>query len=110
MYGLQHDMHHFQSFAGVRSLPARLAAAGYRTARVGKFHVAPESVYAFQTVLSGGAANDPASLGRSPVEMAISTGLRPRLAGSLAAPPESTVWNAYTDSGATWNFPTRAVR
>jgi len=70
MYGLQHDMHHFQSFAGVRSLPARLAAAGYRTARVGKFHVAPESVYAFQTVLSGGAANDPASLGRSPVEMA----------------------------------------
>lgn len=70
MYGLQHDMHHFQSFAGVRSLPARLAAAGYRTGRIGKFHVAPESVYAFQTVLSGGAANDPASLGRSPVEMA----------------------------------------
>lgn len=70
MYGLQHDMHHFQSFATVRSLPVRLAAAGYRTARIGKFHVAPESVYAFETVLSGGAANDPASLGRSPVEMA----------------------------------------
>ncbi|MBI5692051.1 MAG: sulfatase [Verrucomicrobia bacterium] len=70
MYGLQHDMHHFQSFATVKSLPVRLAAAGYRTARIGKFHVAPESVYAFETVLSGGAANDPASLGRSPVEMA----------------------------------------
>jgi len=73
MYGLQHDMHHFQSFATVRSLPVRLAAAGYRTARIGKFHVAPEAVYAFQTVLSGGAANDPASLGRSPVEMAEQT-------------------------------------
>lgn len=73
MYGLQHDMHHFQSFADLKSLPVRLAEAGYRTARIGKFHVAPEPVYAFQTVLSGGAANDPASLGRSPVEMAEQT-------------------------------------
>lgn len=70
MYGLQHDFHHFQSFEAVRSLPVRLAEAGYRTARVGKFHVAPESVYAFQKVLSAGAANDPATIGRSPVEMA----------------------------------------
>lgn len=70
MYGLQHDVHHFQSFAGTKSLPMYLADAGYRTARVGKFHVGPESAYAFQTILSGGAANDPASLGRSPVEMA----------------------------------------
>jgi len=84
MYGLQHDMHHFQSFATVRSLPGRLAAAGYRTARIGKFHVAPESVYAFQTVLSGGAANDPASLGRSPVEMAEQT--RGLLAAEEARP------------------------
>ncbi len=73
MYGLQHSVHHFESFEGVKSLPVRLAAAGYRTARIGKFHVAPEEVYAFQTVLSGGAANDPASLGRSPVEMAEQT-------------------------------------
>jgi N-sulfoglucosamine sulfohydrolase len=73
MYGLQHDMHHFQSFDTVKSLPVRLAEAGYRTARIGKFHVGPEAVYAFQTVLSGGAANDPASLGRSPVEMADQT-------------------------------------
>ncbi len=70
MYGLQHDDHHFQSFDGVRGLPVRLAAAGYRTARIGKFHVAPEAAYAFQTVLSAGAANDPATIGRSPVEMA----------------------------------------
>ena len=48
----------------------RLAEAGYRTARIGKFHVAPEAVFAFQTVLSGGKANDPATIGRSPMEMA----------------------------------------
>jgi len=70
MYGLEHQVHHFQSFGDVKGLPVLLEAAGYRTARIGKFHVAPESVYRFQTVLSGGAANDPASLGRSPVEMA----------------------------------------
>lgn len=70
MYGLEHQVHHFQSFDDVKSLPVLLAESGYRTARIGKFHVAPESVYKFQTVLSGGAANDPASLGRSPVEMA----------------------------------------
>jgi N-sulfoglucosamine sulfohydrolase len=70
MYGLQHDEHHFQSFDRVKGLPVLLGDAGYRTARIGKFHVAPESAYAFQTVLSGGAANDPATIGRSPVEMA----------------------------------------
>lgn len=70
MYGLEHDDSHFYSFSTVKSLPVRLAEAGYRTARVGKYHVAPKSVYAFQTVLSGGAANDPATIGRSPVEMA----------------------------------------
>lgn len=70
MYGLEHQVHHFQSFDDVKSLPVLLAESGYRTARIGKFHVAPESVYKFQAALSGGAANDPASLGRSPVEMA----------------------------------------
>jgi len=70
MYGLEHQVHHFQSFDDIKSLPVLLEAAGYRTARIGKFHVAPESVYRFQTVLSAGTANDPASLGRSPVEMA----------------------------------------
>ena len=84
MYGLQHQDHHFQSFDGLKSLPVRLAEAGYRTARIGKFHVAPEEVYRFQTVLSGGAANDPESLGRSPVEMANQT--RGFLAGKDARP------------------------
>ena len=70
MYGLQHDDHHFQSFDHVRSLPVLLTQAGYHTARIGKFHVAPEKAYAFETVLSAGAANDPATIGRSPVQMA----------------------------------------
>jgi N-sulfoglucosamine sulfohydrolase len=70
MYGLQHQVHHFQSFDTVKSLPVLLTGAGYRTGRVGKFHLAPEAVFKFETVLSGGAANDPGSIGRSPVEMA----------------------------------------
>jgi N-sulfoglucosamine sulfohydrolase len=71
MYGLQHQEHHFSSLDTIQSLPVLLAKAGYRTSRVGKFHLAPQSVYAFEQVLSTGAANDPATLGRSPVEMAL---------------------------------------
>ena len=70
MYGLEHQIHHFSSFDSVRSLPVLLEQAGYRTARIGKLHVAPESVYHFQKVLKAGGTNDPASIGRSPVEMA----------------------------------------
>ncbi len=73
MYGLQHQEHHFQSFDTIKSLPVLLEQSGYRTARIGKYHLAPESVYRFSTVLSGGAANDPASIGRSPLEMADNT-------------------------------------
>jgi N-sulfoglucosamine sulfohydrolase len=70
MYGLEHSYHHFNSFTQVLSLPVLLAKAGYQTARIGKFHVAPEEVYSFQKVLSGGKANDPNSLGRNAVQMA----------------------------------------
>lgn len=69
-YGLQHTFHHYQSFDEVESLPVILSKADYRTARIGKFHVAPESVYQFDSVLSSGAANDPKTIGRSPWEMA----------------------------------------
>lgn len=61
-YGHQHSVHHFSSFATVKSLPVWLGQAGYRTARIGKFHVAPEEVYRFDAELPGNA--------RSPVEMA----------------------------------------
>ncbi|GAB4039078.1 sulfatase family protein [Spirosoma gilvum] len=70
MYGLEHQIHHFSSFDTVRSLPVLLEQSGYRTARIGKLHVAPESVYHFQKVLGVGKVNDPTSIGRSPVEMA----------------------------------------
>lgn len=70
MYGLEHDESHFRSFDEIKSLPVILAEAGYLTARVGKFHVAPESVYQFANVLSPGKANDNASIGRNPVAMA----------------------------------------
>ncbi|MGB3798853.1 MAG: sulfatase [Lewinella sp.] len=61
-FGHSHDVHHFLSYDTVRSLPVLLEEQGYRTARVGKYHLAPESVYRFQTVLPGNP--------RSPVEMA----------------------------------------
>ncbi len=40
-----------------------LANAGYRTAQIGKYHVAPEEVYHFETYLKGGN-------GRNAVQMA----------------------------------------
>jgi N-sulfoglucosamine sulfohydrolase len=50
-YGHAHDYHHFRTFDSVRSLPVFLENAGYVTARIGKYHVAPESVYRFNYVL-----------------------------------------------------------
>jgi len=61
-YGHVHDYHHFSTFPTVKSLPVYLEAAGYLTARIGKYHVAPESVFRFNRVLRA----DP----RSTVEMA----------------------------------------
>ncbi|MFO0789064.1 MAG: sulfatase [Pirellulales bacterium] len=56
-YGLEHAEHHFQAFDNVASLPQMLGRAGYRTARAGKFHVAPEGVYPFDQVQPGNARN-----------------------------------------------------
>ncbi|MCW3109034.1 MAG: sulfatase, partial [Segetibacter sp.] len=70
MYGLAHEEHHFSSFDNILSLPVLLEKAGYRTARIGKAHVAPEKVYHFQKVLQEASINNPASIARSPVEMA----------------------------------------
>ena len=63
-YGHQHAYHKFASYHNVVSLalPRVMARAGYRTARCGKYHVAPEAVYHFQKTIPGDT--------RNPVQMA----------------------------------------
>ncbi len=61
-YGHQHDFHGFESWLKVRGLPILLEECGYRTAQIGKLHVAPQEVYRFQEYLPGNA--------RHPVAMA----------------------------------------
>lgn len=63
-FGHQHSYHHFSSFPSVKSLPVILAGAGYRTVQIGKYHVAPEEVYRFQTYLKGnqGGLRNPVSM------------------------------------------------
>lgn len=50
-YGHAHSYHHFSSFDWVKSLPNLLGENGYRTARIGKYHLAPKEVYEFQEVI-----------------------------------------------------------
>lgn len=52
-YGHQHHFHKFASYHNVisLSLPQVLSRNGYRTARIGKFHVAPEKVFQFDQQL-----------------------------------------------------------
>ncbi len=64
-YGHMHGYNNFHTRTSIRSLPIRLAEAGYRTASVGKFHVQPESVYHFQHYLKGNQGGS-----RNPVTMA----------------------------------------
>ena len=61
-FGHQHSYHHFRTYDNIKSLPVRMGAAGYRTARIGKYHVGPDEVYKFDEALKGNS--------RSPVEMA----------------------------------------
>ncbi len=61
-FGHEHSYHHFRTYDNLKTLPVLMSGAGYRTARVGKFHVGPESVYRFDAALPGNA--------RNPVQMA----------------------------------------
>ncbi|MEM9719840.1 MAG: sulfatase [Bacteroidota bacterium] len=47
-YGHQHAYHHFAAFKEIESLPVSLQKVGYRTAHIGKYHVASEQVFFFQ--------------------------------------------------------------
>ena len=65
-YGHQHHFHKFASYPNVicLSLPRVLSQAGYRTAQIGKYHVAPEEVYQFETYLKGSPRN-PVAMARN---------------------------------------------
>lgn len=57
-YGLTHDINHFSTFTTVMSLPVLLKEFGnYKTARIGKNHESPESVYKFETNLRANSRN-----------------------------------------------------
>lgn len=58
-YGHQHHFHKFASYHNVVSLalPRVLQQQGYRTAQIGKYHVAPETVYHFENYLKGNSRN-----------------------------------------------------
>lgn len=61
-YGHMHSYNHFHTFRDIKTLPVLMSDAGYRTVRIGKFHVQPEEVYEFDLEIP---ANS-----RSTVEMA----------------------------------------
>jgi N-sulfoglucosamine sulfohydrolase len=52
-YGLAHDFHNQHTLESVESLPLLLKKAGYATACIGKKHVKPDEVYAFDYALEG---------------------------------------------------------
>ena len=58
-YGHAHHFHKFSSYHNVVSLalPRVLKNAGYRTAHIGKYHVAPEEVYHFEHYFKGNGRN-----------------------------------------------------
>lgn len=62
-YGHTHGCHHFACFDNVVTLPALLNEAGYRTARVGKQHYAPERIFPFRDGYPAG------KFGRNDVQM-----------------------------------------
>lgn len=63
-YGHQHSYHKFSSWYNCVSfaLPRVMANAGYRTGQIGKYHVAPEEVFRFETYMKAST--------RNPVQMA----------------------------------------
>ncbi len=52
MFGLNHAVHHFQSFDNFKSLSGLLSEVGYRTMCAGKYHLGPEETYHFDEYLN----------------------------------------------------------
>lgn len=53
-YGHAHGYNHFSTYESVLSLPVLLTQAGYRTCSIGKYHLAPDYVYKFETFRNEG--------------------------------------------------------
>ncbi len=64
-FGHAHGNSHFSTYETVRSLPVLLGEAGYRTCLIGKYHLAPDYVYKFETQRQEGTQG-----GRNTVRMA----------------------------------------
>jgi N-sulfoglucosamine sulfohydrolase len=64
-FGHAHGNSHFSTYESVRSLPVVLTESGYRTCLIGKYHLAPEYVYKFETERQEGTQG-----GRNTVRMA----------------------------------------
>jgi N-sulfoglucosamine sulfohydrolase len=57
-YGHAHGYNHFSTYDSEKSLVGYLRETGYRTGRIGKYHLAPESVYSFDQALNGNAGRN----------------------------------------------------
>ncbi|MBM3970133.1 MAG: sulfatase [Planctomycetes bacterium] len=53
-YGHAHADGHFSTYDSVRTLPVIMNEAGYRTCSIGKYHLAPEATYHFETYRNEG--------------------------------------------------------
>lgn len=53
-YGHAHADGHFSTYDSVRTLPVLMTEAGYRTCSIGKYHLAPEATYHFETYRNDG--------------------------------------------------------
>lgn len=53
-FGHAHGDNHFSTYDSVRTLPVMMSEAGYRTCSIGKYHLAPEATYHFETYRNEG--------------------------------------------------------